>query len=249
MTIGATAPISGCASTPKETEIANTATPNGSPRRIPALRRSAGGASRSSDSESTQDQTRDSGSLFRWLPARDPADEGDLHLVRRQSAVLPEEVLLEAAGLEPVGCLAGCRQDNQIRQPRRQRVGDARSEQPFAEQLLNLPYLRDGREQLGQTRLDLVQPLGPYVQEEDPAGASGLPSAPTSKCCASSGQTTFTYVVRSGVIPSIPWSAVSRTSVPSGQGAAAIAERLSSIRTATSGASGPTMCISASASP
>src|SRR5205807_1664353 len=40
MTIGATAPIVGRASTPNETAIANTATPNVAPRRIPARRRS-----------------------------------------------------------------------------------------------------------------------------------------------------------------------------------------------------------------
>ena len=112
MTIGATTPISGCASTPNETEIANTAMPNGSPRWIPALRRSAADASRSPASEGTQGQTRNSGWLFRLLPARDPADERDLHLVGREPAVLAEEVLLEATGLEPVGRLAGCREDD-----------------------------------------------------------------------------------------------------------------------------------------
>jgi hypothetical protein len=39
MTIGATHPMSGRARTPKEIEIANTATPKGIPRRIPDLRR------------------------------------------------------------------------------------------------------------------------------------------------------------------------------------------------------------------
>ncbi len=38
MTIGATGPKTGRARTPNETEIANTAIPNGRPRRIPALR-------------------------------------------------------------------------------------------------------------------------------------------------------------------------------------------------------------------
>ncbi len=37
----------------------------------------------------------------------------------------------------------------------------------------------------------------------DPAGASGLPSSPTARCCPSSGHTTFTYVVRSGEIPAL----------------------------------------------
>ena len=38
MTIGATQPITGLASTPKEMAMANTAIPNGTPRRIPARR-------------------------------------------------------------------------------------------------------------------------------------------------------------------------------------------------------------------
>ncbi len=68
MTIGATGPMSGRASTPNETEIANTAIPNDRPRRIPALRRSVGCVSCGLRSRSTQGQTPDSGSLFRYYP-------------------------------------------------------------------------------------------------------------------------------------------------------------------------------------
>jgi hypothetical protein len=44
ITIGATVPIIGRASTPNEIAIANTAIPNGSPRRIPARSRSPAGS-------------------------------------------------------------------------------------------------------------------------------------------------------------------------------------------------------------
>jgi hypothetical protein len=47
ITIGATEPITGRASTPYETAIANTAAPKGAPRRIPAWSRTFAGAVRS----------------------------------------------------------------------------------------------------------------------------------------------------------------------------------------------------------
>jgi hypothetical protein len=61
MTIGANGPMSGRASTPNETEIANTAIPNGKPRRIPALRRST-------EASSTQGVNEGAGALFRCYP-------------------------------------------------------------------------------------------------------------------------------------------------------------------------------------
>ena len=54
----------------------------------------------------------------------------------------------------------------------------------------------------------------------EPAGASGRPSPPISRWSTISGQSSLTYRLRSGSIAAMPWSAVIRTSVPSGKASA-----------------------------
>ena len=86
--------------------------------------------------------------------------------MRAQPTVLAVEVLLEAARLEPVGGLAGGREDDEVREARGQGLRDVRPEQPFREQRLDGAHLRDTVEQLAESCLDFVQPLGQHVQEE-----------------------------------------------------------------------------------
>src|SRR5438067_623879 len=79
---------------------------------------------------------------WRGPSVADEGDERNLHLRRRQPAVLAPEMLLEASGLEPVDGFSRIRQAHNVGEPAAQ-LGRRLAERAEVDQPLDLHHVRD----------------------------------------------------------------------------------------------------------
>src|SRR4029079_6907620 len=138
-----------------------------------------------------------------------PGDERDLHLLRAQAAVLAVELLHEAARLVPVHRPAVAGKHDDVRAPlagggggrgrargsRSRSRGDGSAKMPSAtSSSTGTTSATPSRRSPSPAHTSSRCPSRTWRKRarQDPAGASGLPSAPVSRSSASPGQSSLT---------------------------------------------------------